>query len=436
MNSMKLKLALLAVALWSGAVFAQGASEGERALPLEELRVFAEVFGAIKSEYVDEADDVTLLRDAIKGMLAGLDPHSAFLDPDAFKQMRITTEGRFGGLGIEVVAEDGLIKVVAPIADTPAQRAGILAGDIIVRLDGAPVRGMSLHEAVEKMRGPEGSEVVLTLSRAGESSAFDVTLVRAIIEVASVKSEMLEDGFGYIRITRFQGRTGANLRDEIGKLQAQSAHKLKGLVLDLRDNPGGVLQSAVEVSDVFLDAGVIVSARGRNADADYSFSAASADLTADAPVVVLVNGGSASASEIVAGALQDHKRAIIMGTRTFGKGSVQTVIPINDGGALKLTTARYYTPSNRSIQARGIVPDVIVEATQITPPASEQGARVRESDLAGHLQNDNTPEAATGEGESSLATRDHQVSEALNLLKGMSLVKLRGETVKPASGEG
>ena len=438
MNSMKLKLALLAAALWSGGVFAQEGAEGERALPLEELRVFAEVFGAIKSEYVDEADDITLLRDAIKGMLAGLDPHSAFLDPDAFKQMRITTEGRFGGLGIEVAAEDGLIKVVAPIADTPAQRAGILAGDIIVRLDGAPVRGMSLHEAVEKMRGPEGSEVVLTLSRAGESSAFDITLVRAIIEVASVKSEMLEDGFGYIRITRFQGRTGANLRDEIGKLQARSAHKLKGLVLDLRDNPGGVLQSAVEVSDVFLDAGVIVSARGRNADADYSFSAASADLTADAPVVVLVNGGSASASEIVAGALQDHKRAIIMGTRTFGKGSVQTVIPINDGGALKLTTARYYTPSNRSIQARGIVPDVIVETTQ-NPPASEQGFRVRESDLAGHLQNDNTPEPATGEGEPtepSLATRDHQVSEALNLLKGMSLVKLRGETVKPASGEG
>ncbi|MDD9875264.1 MAG: S41 family peptidase [Gammaproteobacteria bacterium] len=440
---MKLKLVLLITLWWSSAAaLAETAGTGKQGgqpLPLEELRVFAEVFGKIKGEYVDPTDDAALLRDAIRGMLSGLDPHSAFLDPKAFKDMRMATEGKFGGLGIEVAAEGGLIKVVAPLDGTPAQRAGIRAGDIIEMLDGVPVRGMSLRDAVDKMRGPPGSEIVLTISREGQSDALDISLKRAIIQVSSVNSETLEKGFGYLRITGFQGGTGANLRAAIEKLKRRNGGPLKGLVLDLRNNPGGVLQSAVEVSDVFLDSGVIVSIRGRNADEDHHFTATSPDLTGDVPVVVLVNGGTASASEIVAGALQDHPRAIIMGTRTFGKGSVQTVVPVNSGGALKLTTARYYTPAERSIQVLGIAPDIIVEAAQ--PPAPGQSGRpVREADLAGHLENDNADQGRqTGSGaqaKAGLAARDYQVGEALKLLKGMSLVKLRGETAKPGSEEG
>ena len=439
---MNAKLILLTLLLLSVAAFApvtQGKQDSAQ-LPIEELQAFTEVFGKIKSEYVDKADDTALLRNAIHGMLTGLDPHSAFLDSDAFREMRMSSEGRFGGLGIEIIVEDGFIRVIAPIDDTPAHRAGILSGDIIVRLDGVSVQGVGVRDMVERLRGPPGSEVVLGISRQGEREVFEVTLVRAIIEVAGVKGEMLEDGFGYIRITNFMSNTGAGLRARIKKLEQQNGRALNGLVLDLRNNPGGVLHGAVEVSDVFLDAGVIVSTRGRNADANHSFHAADDDLTGDAPVVVLVNGGSASASEIVAGALQDHKRAIIMGTRTFGKGSVQTVIPTDNGGALLLTTARYYTPSNRSIQARGIVPDIVVEAGSRV--AVRRGAQnIREADLVGHLENDRAGKAGAGAGanananiktESSLAARDHQVSEALNLLKGMSLVRLRGQSVKPA----
>lgn len=439
---MNAKLILLTALLLSATAFAESKQDGEQPLPLEELQVFTEVFGKIKSEYVDKADDTALLRNAIHGMLTGLDPHSAFLDSEAFRVMRMSNEEKFGGLGIEIIVEDGFIRVIAPIDDTPAHRAGIQPGDIIVMLDGVAVQGMGLRDMVERLRGPPGSKVVLTISRQGESEAFDVTLVRAIIEVAGIKSEMLEDGFGYIRITNFQSGTGAGLRAGIKKLEQQNGHALNGLVLDLRNNPGGVLHGAVEVSDVFLDAGVIVSTRGRNTGANHSFHAADDDLTGDAPVVVLVNGGSASAAEIVAGALQDHKRAIIMGTRTFGKGSVQTVIPINNGGALMLTTARYYTPSNRSIQARGIVPDIVVEAG--APVAVRRDERkIREADLVGHLENDHAGEAEAGaKTESALAARDYQVGEALNLLKGMSLVKLRGQSVKsarpaePASGDG
>lgn len=439
---MKLKLVLLITLWWSSAAVlaetAETEKQGGQPLPLEELRVFAEVFGKIKGEYVDPTDDATLLRDAIRGMLSGLDPHSAFLDPKAFKDMRMATEGKFGGLGIEVATEGDLIKVVAPLDDTPAQRAGIQAGDIIEKLDGVPVRGMRLRDAVDKMRGPPGSKIVLTISREGRSDAFDIPLERAIIQVSSVNSETLEEGFGYLRITGFQGGTGANLRAAIEKLKRHNGGQLKGLVLDLRNNPGGVLQSAVEVSDVFLDSGVIVSIRGRDADADHHFTATSPDVSGDVPVVVLVNGGTASASEIVAGALQDHRRALIMGTRTFGKGSVQTVVPVNSGGALKLTTARYYTPAERSIQALGIAPDIIVEAAQ--PPApGPSGRPVREADLAGHLENDADPARQTESGaqaKAGLAARDYQVGEALKLLKGMSLVKFRGETAKPGSEEG
>ncbi len=460
----KLKYGVLAVVLLvgNGAVLAEAEAQTEAVpdgapstvqplaaqspapLPLEELQIFAEVFGKIKSEYIDRADDATLLRDAIQGMLAGLDPHSAFLDPEAFKEMRISTEGKFGGLGVEITTEGGFIKVVAPIDDTPAHRAGVRSGDIIVMLDGVPVQDLSLGEAVERMRGPPGSEIVLTISREGEPEMFDLTLVRAIIRVSSVRGELLEDGFGYIRIASFQSGTGASLRARIQALARENEGALKGLVLDLRNNPGGVLQSAVEVSDVFLAAGVIVSTRGRDAAEAYSFSASAEDAIGDAPVVVLVNGGSASSAEIVAGALQDHRRAIIMGTRTFGKGSVQTVIPMNNGGALKLTTARYYTPADRSIQALGIHPDIVVEAgAPVRAEQAEGGREIHESDLAGHLENERAGEDgdSAGPGESSLAARDRQIGAALNLLKGMSLVHLQrqgepGARAKPAPGEG
>ena len=434
---------LLSGLLFGSVTFADDTKPGEQPLPLDELRLFTEVFGKIKSAYVDKADDETLLRDAIQGMLAGLDPHSFFLDAEAFREMRMSSEGKFNGLGLEIAIEDGLIRVIAPIDDTPAQRADIQPGDLIIMLDGVSAQGMGLPDALEGMRGPPGSEVVLTISR-GDNEVFDVKLVRALIEVAEVKSEMLEAGFGYIRIASFQSDTGANLRDGIEQLEQQNGGALKGLVLDLRNNPGGVLHGAADVSDAFLNSGLIVSTRGRNADANHSFRATSDDLIDDAPVVVLVNGGSASASEIVAGALQDHKRAIIMGTRTFGKGSVQTVIPIDNGGALKLTTARYYTPSNRSIQARGIVPDIIIEARE--PATTEPSEReIREADLAGHLPNDRAGDAAGDDKTDSSdlakretrAKRDYQVGEALNLLKGMSLVRLRGqEGIQPAPASG
>ena len=426
---------ILLIALLLSAANAVGAAESqpgdESSLPLGELQVFTEVFGKIKSEYVDQADDTTLLHNAIRGMITGLDPHSAFLDPEAFREMRMSGEGKFGGLGIEITIEDEFIRVISPLDDSPAQRAGIRPGDVIIMLDGVAVRGIGIHDAIDRLRGPPGSEIVLTISRQGEDEVFDVPLVRAVIEIATVKSEILEDGFGYIRITSFQGGTGATLRAKIKKLERRNGRALEGLVLDLRNNPGGMLYGAVEVSDVFLDSGVIVSTRGRNADNNHSFHATADDFMGDVPIVVLVNSGSASAAEIVAGALQDHKRAIIMGTRTFGKGSVQTVIPINNGNALKLTTARHYTPSNRSIQAQGIAPDIVVEAGAPVEPRADAW-EVREADLAGHLENDRAGQAAaddkTGSG---LADRDYQVGEALNLLKGMSLVRLRGKDVRP-----
>ena len=410
-------------------------------LPLDELQVFAEVFGKIKSEYVDEADDVDLLRDAIQGMLNGLDPHSTFLEPEAFKEVRISTEGKFGGLGIEVTTEGGLIKVVAPIDGTPAADADIRSGDIIVMIDGKPVRGMDLREAVDSMRGEPGTRIVLSISREDTPEIIEVPLVRAIIKVASVRGEMLEDGFGYARISSFQSGTSNNLRTQLEKLVKQNGGELDGLILDLRNNPGGVLNSAVDVSDLFLEQGNIVSTKGRDSAVDASYRARPGDILDGVPLVVMVNGGSASASEIVAGALQDHERAIIMGTRTFGKGSVQTVIPMNNGGALKLTTARYYTPDDRSIQARGIEPDIMIEQRELSD-ATQDGKIVRESDLAGPLSNgdeqsegEEEPDSAEGESEmprgpSELLRQDYQLSEALNILKGMSLVhnRLRAES--------
>ncbi len=401
-------------------------------LPLDELRTFTEVFSRIKSDYVEPVDDKKLLEDAVQGMLAGLDPHSAYLDADSFKDMRVETEGQFGGLGIEVTMENGFIKVVSPIEDTPAAHAGVKPGDLIIRLDDKAVKGLTLTEAVRFMRGKPGTDIMLTIVREGVSKPLKISVTRAVIKIQSVKSRLLESGFGYVRVTQFQAATDKNLVDAVKKLETENKGALRGLVLDLRNNPGGVLNSAVGVSDAFLDKGLIVYTEGRVSDSKLKFSATPGDVLNGAPMVVLVNGGSASASEIVAGALQDQKRAVIMGTKSFGKGSVQTIIPMSNGGALKLTTARYYTPSGRSIQASGIVPDITVEEAKLTK--SDNGDHLREADLARHLQNDE--EAAKPKEEPKVedkkddkkndeagkasAVEDYQLQEALNLLKGIS----------------
>lgn len=407
-------------------------------LPLNELRSFTEVFSRIKSDYVEPVEDKKLLEDAVQGMLAGLDPHSAYLDADSFKDMRVETEGQFGGLGIEVTMENGFVKVVSPIEDTPAARAGVKPGDLIIRLDDKAVKGLTLTEAVRVMRGKPGSDITLTIVREGATKPLKITLTRAVIKIQSVKSRMLESGFGYVRITQFQAGTDKGLAEAIKKLETENKGTLRGMILDLRNNPGGVLNSAVGVSDAFLDKGLIVYTEGRVADSKMKLSATPGDLLNGAPMVVLINGGSASASEIVAGALQDQKRAVIMGTKSFGKGSVQTIIPMSNGGALKLTTARYYTPSGRSIQASGIVPDIVTEEARITK--SEAADRLRESDLARHLENgdeiakpkeepkkedkkDDKKKDETGKP----AVEDYQLQEALNLLKGISFFKAQGK---------
>jgi carboxyl-terminal processing protease len=403
-------------------------------LPLNELRSFTEVFSRIKSDYVEPVEDKKLLEDAVQGMLAGLDPHSAYLDAESFKDMRVETEGQFGGLGIEVTMENGFIKVVSPIEDTPAARGGVKPGDLIIRLDDKAVKGLTLTEAVRVMRGKPGSDITLTIVREGATKPLKITLTRAVIKIQSVKSRMLESGFGYVRITQFQAGTDKGLAEALKKLETENKGTLRGMILDLRNNPGGVLNSAVGVSDAFLDKGLIVYTEGRVADSKMKLSATPGDLLNGAPMVVLINGGSASASEIVAGALQDHKRAVIMGTKSFGKGSVQTIIPVSNGAALKITTARYYTPSGRSIQASGIVPDIVTEEARITK--SEAADRLREADLARHLENgdeiikpkeepkkedkkDDKKKDETGKP----AVEDYQLQEALNLLKGISFFK-------------
>lgn len=400
------------------------------ALPLEDLRTFTDVYMRIKRNYVEEVEDSELLENAIRGMLNGLDPHSTYLTPDEFSELRIGTQGEFGGLGLEVGMEDGFVKVIAPIDDTPASRAGIQAGDLIIRLDDTPVKGLSLQEAVNRMRGPEGSEITLTIVREGEDAPFEVEITRDIIRVRSVRSEMLEPGFGYLRITTFQSRTAQMLVEELKALQKEG-DGLKGLVLDLRNNPGGVLNGAVGVSDAFLKEGLIVYTEGRVDDAKLRYSASPGDLLDGAPLVVLVNKGSASASEIVAGALQDHERAIIIGTSTFGKGSVQTILPLEGDKALKLTTARYYTPSGRSIQADGIQPDIQLEQVNLAKAEDSVLQPVTESQLNGHLPGAREQaDEASADGEEdtktpSLAVRDYQLYEALNLLKGLTILQAR-----------
>jgi len=403
-------------------------------VPFEDLRVFAEVFGRIKSDYVEKVPDKKLLEQGIRGMLGGLDPHSSYLNEEEFREIKVGTSGEFGGLGIEVGMEDGFLKVIAPIDDTPAARAGVKAGDLVIKLDDKAVKGLSLDEAVKLMRGKPGTGITLTIMREGRDKPLEILIERAVIKVASVKSRLLEPGYGYVRLSQFQAHTAEDLLKAVSALKKQAGGKLKGFVLDLRNNPGGVLNAAVGVSDVFLKSGLIVYTEGRVKDSQLKFQAAPDDVLDGTPIVVLVNGGSASASEIVAGALQDHKRAVIMGRQTFGKGSVQTIIPITDRTALKLTTAQYFTPSGRSIQAEGIKPDIELAPVKVAKTEDGEG-RVRESELTGHLANPNGRAPAKGARKDkekekdkekdvrALVEEDYELGEALNLLKGLSIIQ-------------
>ncbi|MFA7270160.1 MAG: S41 family peptidase [Sterolibacterium sp.] len=435
------------------------------ALPVEELRSFADVFNAIKQGYVEPIDDKKLITHAISGMLSNLDPHSAYLDADSFKDLQVSTQGEFGGLGIEVGMEDGFVKVISPIEDTPAFKAGIKTGDLIIKLDETPVKGMTLNDAVKRMRGKPKTSIVLTIIRKGETKPLILTIVREQIKVQSVKSKLLEPGFAYLRVTQFQEETAADVARHLDKLFKESKEPLRGLVLDLRNDPGGLLHGAVGVSATFLPAKtLVVSTDGRTPDAKHKYYASAEDYLRGRhddflknlppaiktiPLVVLVNGGSASASEIVAGALQDHKRALVLGTQTFGKGSVQTILPLSNNTAIKLTTARYYTPSGNSIQAKGIMPDIIVEES---PNGGGSHERLREADLERHLVNEKekAKEAAPlphlkngkskGKDEKNkelpdeearppifefASKNDYQLNQAVGLLKAWQIIKQR-----------
>lgn len=413
--------------LWAGSLAAESQATEvveDESVPLEKLRMFAEIFGRIKKDYVEPVSDRELLDYAIRGMLDGLDPHSSYLDEDDYKEMQEGTSGEFGGLGIEVGTEDGFIKVIAPIDDTPAQKAGVQAGDLIIRLDDKPVKGLGLSEAVKLMRGKPGSKIKLTISRADEDKPLVLEITRAIIKQASVKSRELEPGFGYVRLSQFQARTTEDMLKAIAELKKKAGGELKGMVLDLRNNPGGVLNSAVSVSDAFLTEGLVVYTEGRLNSSLLKFRAAPDDVLNGAPLVVLVNGGSASASEIVAGALQDHNRAVVMGQPTFGKGSVQTIVPVSSKVALKLTTARYFTPQGRSIQAEGIVPDIELQPLQVQE-RERNSPRVKEADLLDHLHNPATNGTKPSKNESNgrpLVEEDFVLNEALNLLKGLAIL--------------
>ncbi len=409
-------------------IFIGSSAKAAAADTYRQLNLFGDVFERVRADYVEKPDDQKLIETAINGMLAGLDPHSSYMDPKSFRDMQVQTRGEFGGLGIEVTMEDGLIKVVAPIDDTPAAKAGVMANDIITQLDGEQVQGLTLNQAVEKMRGPVNTKIKLTIMRKGQDKPIDVTITRDIIRVRSVRSQLEGDDVGYIRLTQFNEQTTDGLKKAIADITAKvSNDKLKGYILDLRNNPGGLLDQAISVSDAFLQKGEIVSTRGRNPEETQRFNARPGDLTNGKPVIVLINGGSASASEIVAGALQDHKRATVLGTRSFGKGSVQTIIPLGSGnGALRLTTARYFTPSGRSIQAKGIVPDI--EVLQDLPDdikAKTDTSTKGEASLRGHLKGDAGKEQT---GSQSYVPPDPKNDKALIMAEGL----LRGTKTNPA----
>src|SRR5947208_3357143 len=391
-----------------------------------ELNLFGDVFERVRADYVEKPEDSKLVESAINGMLAGLDPHSSYMDPKSFRDMQVQTRGEFGGLGIEVTMEEGLVKVVAPIDDTPAAKAGVLANDVITQLDGDQVQGLTLNQAVEKMRGPVNTKIKLTIMRKGQDKPIEVLITRDVIRVRSVRMRIEGDDVGFVRISQFNEQTSEGLKKSIADITTQvGKDKLKGYILDLRNNPGGLLDQAISVSDAFLERGEIVSTRGRNAEETQRYSARPGDLTNGKPVIVLINGGSASASEIVASALQDHKRATILGTRSFGKGSVQTIIPLgNNNGALRLTTARYYTPSGKSIQAKGIVPEI--EVLQDVPDDLKTRSDTKgEASLRGHLK---TQEGEEQTGSQSYIPPDVTNDKALN----MALELLRGTKTNPA----
>src|ERR1700732_2282999 len=388
-----------------------------------QLNLFGDVFELVRNGYVDDVKDDTLIEGAINGMLTALDPHSNYLNSKNFNDMKVQTRGEFGGLGIEVSMESGLVKVVSPIDDTPAAHAGLKPGDLITHLDGTPVQGLTLPEAVEKMRGPVNSEITLTVRREGQEP-FDVKLTRAIIKIQSVRSHLEGNNIAYVRVTSFNEQTDVGLNNAMKNLKQQANNKLIGVILDLRNNPGGLLDQAVAVSDAFLEKGEIVSTRGRRADDAQRYNARPGDIATGLPIAVLINGGSASASEIVAGALQDHHRAILLGTKSFGKGSVQTIIPLPGHGAMRLTTARYYTPSGRSIQAKGIDPDIVVEAAKIekTPEKGEKGDKVATAtDLKKDDSGDGPPEQ-TSVAPSIMGTpADYQLARAVDMRRGIAL---------------
>jgi carboxyl-terminal processing protease len=426
-------LLLAAVAAFLISPVARAAEEkASQADTYELLNLFGDVFERVRADYVEEASDEELIEAAVNGMLSSLDPHSGYLNAKRYQDMKVQTHGSFGGLGIEVTMENGLVKVVSPIDETPAAKAGIEPGDLITHLDGEQVLGMSLSDAVEKMRGAIGSDIVLTIRRS-DQKPFDVTITRAVIKIRSVRSR-LEGKVGYLRVSSFNEQTDSGIAKEIEKLKEEAGGELQGIVLDLRNNPGGLLSQAVAVSDEFLEQGEIVSTRARKPEDAQRFNARPGDLADGLPIVVLINAGSASASEIVAGALQDHDRAILLGTKSFGKGSVQTIIPVSGHGAMRLTTARYYTPSGRSIQAVGIEPDIVVEQARIEK--IDQPKRRREADLRGALENDNGEDAqepggggndkVPGDEEAGKTEAiDYQLVRALDLVRGLSLFSER-----------
>src|SRR5712671_1264309 len=409
-------------------------SSANSAETYKQLNLFGDVFELVRNDYVDEVKDDTLVEGAINGMLTALDPHSNYLNSKNFNDMKVQTRGEFGGLGIEVSMESGLVKVVSPIDDTPAARAGLKPGDLITHLDGDPVQGMTLPEAVEKMRGLIGSEIKLTIRREGKDP-FDVKLTRATIKIQSVRSHLEGDTIGYVRVTSFNEQTDVGLNNAMKNLKQQAGNKLSGVILDLRNNPGGLLDQAVAVSDAFLEKGEIVSTRGRRADDAQRYNARSGDIASGLPVAVLINGGSASASEIVAGALQDHHRAVVIGTKSFGKGSVQTIIPLAGHGAMRLTTARYYTPSGRSIQARGIDPDIVVEAAKIAKEEKPADKTAKAGDKPGDKKDDKAAKTDDKKDEKSESTADqstidpasigtaddYQLARAVDMLRGIAL---------------
>lgn len=393
-----------------------------------QLNLFGDVFERVRTDYVEKPNDSKLVESAISGMLQGLDPHSSYMDAKSFRDMTVQTRGEFGGLGIEVTMEDGLVKVVSPIDDTPASRAGILANDLIMQLDDENVQGLTLNQAVEKMRGPVNTKIKLKVIRKGQDKPLEITLTRENIKVRPVRARIEQDDIAYIRVTSFNEQTTEGLKREITNLQSQLGDKLKGFIIDLRNNPGGLLEEAVTVSDAFLERGEIVSTRGRNSEETQRRSAKAGDLTKGKPIMVLVNGGSASASEIVAGALQDHKRATLIGTRSFGKGSVQTIIPLGQGnGALRLTTARYYTPSGKSIQAKGIIPDI--EVLQDVPEELKARTDTKgEASLRGHLKAEGDEQTGSQSYVPPDPKDDKALKMAADLLHG---VKVNASTPAP-----